>query len=72
MSKRISDISSSKEIYDQNISYYNDALKHSGYYSISLPYTPTQQQGQDKIKKEKGKRKIVWFNPPFSMWVKHF
>ena len=28
MSKRISDISSSKEIDDQNISYYKDALKH--------------------------------------------
>ena len=51
MSKRISDISSSEEIYDQNISHYNDALKHSGYNSISLPYNPTQQQGQDKIKK---------------------
>ena len=41
--KWISDVSWSKEIYNQNISYYKDALKHSGYDTISLPYDPTQQ-----------------------------
>ena len=40
ISKRISHISSSKEIYDQNISYYKEALKHSGYDNIPLPYNP--------------------------------
>ena len=65
--KGISDISSSKEIYNQNISYYKDALKHSEY---DNPYNPTQQQGQYKIEKEKRKRKIIWFNLPFSMKVK--
>ena len=50
-SKRISDISWSKEIYDQKIRIYKDALKHSGYDNISLPYNSTQQQGQDKIEK---------------------
>ena len=67
ISKGISDISSSKEIYNQNISYYKDALKHSEY---DNPYNPTQQQGQYKIEKEKRKRKIIWFNLPFSMKVK--
>ena len=67
ISKGISDISSSKEIYNQNISYYKDALKHSEY---DNPYNSTQQQGQYKIEKEKRKRKIIWFNPPFSMNVK--
>ena len=52
------------------MNYYKDALKHSGYDNISLPYNPTQQQGQDKIEKEKRKRKIIWFNPPFSLNVK--
>ena len=70
ISKRISDISSSREIYDQNIRYSKDVLKLSGYDNISLPYNPIQQQGQDKIEKEKRKRKIIWFNPPFSMNVK--
>ena len=66
----MSDISSSKETYDQNISYYKDILKQSGYDNISLPYKQTQQQGQDKTKKEKPKRKIIWINPPFFMNVK--
>ena len=70
ISKRISDISSSKEIYNQNINYYTDALKCSGYKSISLPHNPAQQRGPDKIEKEKRKRKVIWFNPPFSMNVK--
>ena len=38
-------------------------------HNISWPYNPTQQQRQDKIEKEKCKRKIC-FNPPFSMNVK--
>ena len=70
ISKWISDISWNKDIYNQNISYYKDALKHSGYGNTSLPYNPTQQQGQDKIEKEKRKRKLVWSNLPFSMNVK--
>ena len=40
------------------------SLKHRGYDNISLSYNPTQQQGQEKIEKEKFKRKIIWFNPP--------
>ena len=55
ISKRISDISSSRKIYDQNISYYKDTLKYYGYDNISSPYNAPQQQGQDKIQKEKGK-----------------
>ena len=70
ISKRISDISSSEEIYDQNINYYKDTLKHSEYDNISLPYNPSQQKGQDKIENEKRKRKMIWFNAPFSMNLK--
>ena len=70
ISKRISDIPSSKEIHYQNINYYKDALKYSGCDNISLPYNLAQQQGQDKIEPEKRKCKIIWFNPPFSMNVK--
>ena len=51
VSKRISDISSSKETYDQNISYYKDALKHSECDNISLPYHPTNNKGRVKLKK---------------------
>ena len=58
ISKRISDISSSKEIYDQNIRYSKDVLKLSGYDNISLPYNPIQQQGQDKIEKKKAWKRM--------------
>ena len=58
ISKRISVISSSKEIYDEHIGYYKDALKHSGYDNTSLWYNPTQQQGDNQIKK-KHQRKII-------------
>ena len=40
ISRSISDISWSKEICDQNISYYNYDLKYKGYENISLPYSP--------------------------------
>ena len=52
ISKRISVISSSKEICDEHIGYYKDALKHSGYDNTSLWYNPTQQQGDNQIKKK--------------------
>ena len=45
-------------------------LWNRGYGNISLLYNPTQQQRHDKIEKEKHKRKVIWFNPPFSMNVK--
>ena len=51
-SKRISDILWSKDIYNQNINYYEDALKHCGYDNISLPYSPAQEQRHDKIENE--------------------
>ena len=65
MPKYTSGISSSKEICDQNISYYKDHLKHYGFDNVSLPYNPTLEQGQDKIEKQKRKRKIISFNPTF-------
>ena len=49
---------------------FYDILFYYLYDNIFLPYKPTQQQGQDKIEKEKRKRKIIWFNSPFSMNVK--
>ena len=71
IAKCISDISSNKEIYDQNINYYKKALERSGYNNISLPYNPSQQQQHDNVEqREQRKRKIIWFNPPFSLNVK--
>ena len=60
-------ISSSKEIFDQAAPYYNDALKASGYrekIEFQPPETAAKQESQ------KRKRKVIWFNPPYSMNVK--
>ena len=60
ISKRVSGISSSKEIFDQAAPYYNDALKASGYrekIEFQPPETAAKQESQ------KRKRKVIWFSP---------
>ena len=70
VNKRIADISSNKEIFENAIPAYKEALKNSGF-SCDMCYTETSSDNvttQDK--KNKRKRKILWFNPPFSANVK--
>ena len=64
--KRISEISSSEEIFDRAATYYNDALKASRYKEKVRYETETA----NNYTSAKRKRKIIWFNPPFSMNVK--
>ena len=56
IAKRISDISSNKEIYDQNINYYKKALERSGYNNIPLPYNPSQQQHHDDVEQREQRK----------------
>ena len=67
ISKRVSGISSSKEIFDQAAPYYNDALKASGYRE-KIEFQPPEIAA--KQESQKRKRKVIWFNPPYSMNVK--
>ena len=61
--KRVSELSSSEEIFNQSKGYYEKALENSGY-NYELKYSPnTQDVNQNKRRR---KRKIIWFNPPFS------
>ena len=62
ISKRISDISSSKEIFDKAAPYYNNALKASGY-EDTIEYNPPNDEGNAERKRE---RNITWFNPPYN------
>ncbi len=63
INKRLSSISSSQEIFDRNITPYQDAL-HSAGYKYKLKFDP---QAQDPPKQKRTrKRKILYFNPPFS------
>ena len=62
--RRISDLSSNKEVFDREKAFFEDALKRSGY-DVSLQYTPSDTQAK------KGRsRKVIWFNPPFCKSVK--
>ena len=63
---RISSLSSNKEIFDQEIVDYADALKNSGY-NRNLTFRPTQQR---RKKNKNRSRNILWFNPPYSESVK--
>ena len=61
ISRRISDISHDKEIFNQAAPLYVDALKSCGY-SENLHY----RDEQPKKSKRNRQRNIIWFNPPFS------
>ena len=60
ISKRISEISSSEEIFNEAAPYYNGVLKSNGY-KENINYTPISDPER---KRRIRKRKILWFNPP--------
>ena len=62
IAKRISNLSASKQVFDQQIAPYKTALSLAGY-NKELIYT-------EHKKKKNRHRKIVWFNPPHSDNVK--
>ena len=63
---RLRTLSSSKEIFDEAAKPYQDALERSGYKHI-LRYE--DDSGGKKDKKRNRKRRIIWFNPPYSKSV---
>jgi len=69
INKRISELCSTKEIYESSITPYKEALQKSGFkfepnYIVKEP--PSESERQEKAEKKKRKRKIIWFNPPYS------
>ena len=63
--KRLSRLSSTKEIFDEEIEIYQKALNDSGY-KTTLSYNPNVTKKTSKRKP----RKVTWFNPPFNLDVK--
>ena len=64
--KRISDLSSTEEIFEQSKQHYQAALAKSGH-RHDLKYNPSRRNlGNNR--RNRG-RKIIWFNPPFSRSV---
>ena len=71
IAKRLSTISSNEEVFKSAVSEYEKALKDSGF-EEKLAYTPddTPEQIAEKKKKKGRKRKIIWYNPPYSKNIK--
>ena len=68
--RRISDISSNKELFNKAKPNYESALKRSGH-EEKLTYTerkkPADHTAQNSRKNRQ--RNVIWFNPPYSMNV---
>ena len=67
--KRLSETSSNENVFDVAAKLYNDALQESGF-NYNLKYSKTPGKNAETETKENIKRKIIWFNPPFSKNVK--
>ena len=58
----LSNLSSTATLFKESTTHYKDNLRHPGY-NKKLTYKPTDTNHQ---KLNKPKRKIKWFNTPFS------
>ena len=65
VNRRLCSISSNEEVFNSAIPPYQQALKNSGY-DHELKFYPTQPSE----KRNNRRRRITWFNPPFSKNVK--
>ena len=66
--KRLSELSRNKETCEKPVPSYIDALKKGGFKEI-LMYIP-KTTTNDILDKKQRKRKIISFNPPYSVNVK--
>ena len=72
INNRLNQISSAQTHFEQAAQHYQKALGDSGH-KHTLKYiakTEAQTQTTQKPKKDKRKRDIVWFNPPYNTQVK--
>ena len=66
VNQRISSNSSNKELFDETVAPFQQALKNSGY-DHKLSFETPKTNSKNKRNK---KRKMIYFNPPFSSGVK--
>ena len=67
INKRLTSISSSKEVFDESIVSYQKAITESRY-NHKLTYNPPQEKALKN--KRKRTRNITWYNPPLSSNVR--
>ena len=65
VSSRIPNISSNQSIFNSSIPMYKEVLTKSGF-NDDIIYTPVIQSNNSERKNTK-KRKVIWFNPPYTM-----
>ena len=65
INKRLTELSSDLNTFNEAVPPYQDALTKSGY-SYRLTYNP----GQTKPKNRARTRNITWYNPPFDLGIK--
>ena len=61
VNKRLTELSSSEEVFNETIEPYQEALDKAGY-GYKLRFAP-KTQGQQKVRRN---RKIIWYTPPYS------
>ena len=71
ISRRLTDISNDKDVFEAAAPIYNNALSSSGY-SDDVRYIEERKMGQrrNQPRKRNRARKVTWFNPPYSKSVK--
>ena len=65
VNKILNEISCNRDMFLKHIQEYQQALDESGYKNKLVYEEKNTQEGERKKKKNR-KRKITWFNPPFS------
>ena len=63
INKRLSDISSDRECFDNAKGTYQEVLDKSGYH-YNLSFKPSQ--APQHVQRNSRRRNILWFNPPYS------
>ena len=70
INKRISDISCDENVFNNAKLTYEKALNNSGFTETFSYIKPSDQNINNREAKKKRKKKIIWYNPPFSLNVK--
>ena len=74
ISKRLTNISCNKNVFDNNVDLYQAALKNNGLDGIITCNDQSEQPNNVNIEEanqaRKRKRAIIWYNLPYSMNVK--
>ena len=68
ISKRINTLSADETTFNKSKGLYNNALAESGF-EYKITFQKQQNTSTITNNTEKRKRKIIWFNPPFSLNV---